>query len=65
MLKDTRLSFRVRSDLKKELEMIASKEARSVAQICEAILQDGISSYQKGGSRYLRKAMSHKKQEGE
>jgi uncharacterized protein (DUF1778 family) len=31
MRKDTRLSFRVRSDLKKTLEEIAAAEGRSVA----------------------------------
>ena len=59
MPKDTRLSFRVQSDLKKALEAIASKEARSVAQICEAILQEGVSTYQKDGSKYLQRGMSH------
>jgi len=61
MPKDTRLSFRVTSDLKKALEAIASKEARSVAQICEAILQQGITAYEKSGSRYLAKILSHPK----
>jgi hypothetical protein len=32
------LTFRVRSDLKKELETIAAREGQSVARICEAFL---------------------------
>lgn len=62
MAKDTRLSVRVRSDLKRSLEAIAGKEARSVAQVCEAILLDGVATYQKAGSKYLQRLISHQKQ---
>jgi hypothetical protein len=58
MLKDTRLSFRVRSELKEALEAIANKEARSVAQVCDAILQEGITAYQQEGSRYFTRLIS-------
>jgi hypothetical protein len=39
--KDTRVTFRVSSDLKKKLESVAASEGRSVAQICEAFLRSG------------------------
>ena len=38
MKKDTRLTFRVNSDLKREVESIAAREGRSVARICEAFI---------------------------
>jgi hypothetical protein len=44
------------------LEAIAGKEARSVAQVCEAILLDGVATYQKAGSKYLQRVISHQKQ---
>ncbi len=53
--KDTRLTFRVRSDLKKELEAVAAKESRSVAQVCEAFLHAGLAAYKKEGSRYIQR----------
>jgi predicted transcriptional regulator len=53
--KDTRLTFRVRSELKKELEALASKESRSVAQICEAFLLAGLSAYKKEGTKYIHR----------
>jgi len=53
--KDTRLNFRVRSELKKKLESVAAIEARSVAQVCEAFLQAGLAAYERDGSRYLRR----------
>jgi hypothetical protein len=61
MTKETRLTFRVRSELKKNLEAIAAKEARSVAQVCEVILQSGVASYQKEGTKYLHRLISSQK----
>jgi len=51
--KDTRLTFRVHSELKKKLESVAASESRSVAQICEAFLQAGFVAYEKEGARYI------------
>lgn len=58
MTKDSRITFRVASGIKKNLELIAKKENRSVAQICETFLRAGISAYTKSGTRYLAKVMS-------
>lgn len=63
MRKDTRLSFRVKSDLKKTLEAIAATEGRSVAQVCEAFLKAGTESYQKKGFSFLRSFLSRQKKE--
>ena len=57
-LKDTRLTLRVRADLKKRLEDVAASEGRSVAQICEAFLVAGLAVYQKEGTRYVRRFVS-------
>ena len=51
--KDTRLTFRVRSDLKQQLEVIAEREDQSVARICEAFLAAEIDSYKKKGKAVL------------
>ena len=61
MAKDTRLSVRVRSELKKAMEAIAAKESRSVAQICEAFLEAGSEGYKKEGSKYLQRFLSRRK----
>jgi hypothetical protein len=55
--KESRLTFRVSLKLKQELERVAQREARSVAQICEAFLRAGLSAYQKEGSRYVHNAL--------
>lgn len=56
--KDTRLTLRVRSELKKELEILAGKESRSVAQVCEAFLRAGLTAYKREGSKYIHRILS-------
>jgi hypothetical protein len=58
MKKDTQLTFRIRSDLKKELETIAAREGRSVAQVCEAFLKAGSESYKKKGSDFVKRFLA-------
>lgn len=58
MKKDTRLTFRVESHVKKSLEAIAAREGRSVAQICDAFLKAGADEYKKQGSKYLQRYFS-------
>jgi hypothetical protein len=58
MKKDTRFTLRIRSDLKKELESIAAREGRSVAQVCEAFLKAGSESYKKKGSRFVQRYLA-------
>ena len=60
--KDTRLTLRVRADLKKRLEEVAASEGRSVAQICEAFLVAGLAVYQKEGTRYVRRFVSRQEE---
>jgi hypothetical protein len=64
MKKDTRLTFRVRSDLKKDLETIAAREGRSVAQICDAFLKAGSEAYKSQGSKFLQRFLSRQKNGG-
>jgi predicted transcriptional regulator len=56
--KNTRLTFRVRSQLKEKLERVAASESRSVAQICEAFLQAGLLAYEKEGSKYVSRYLA-------
>jgi hypothetical protein len=63
MKKDTRLTFRVHSSLKKNLEAIAAREGRSVAQICDAFLKVGSEIYVKKGPKFLQRFFSRQKKE--
>ena len=53
MKKDTRLTFRVSSHVKRDVEAIAAREGQSVARICEAFLLAGSDAYKKQGSKFL------------
>ena len=53
MKKNAPLAFRIPGELKKALEQIAQREARSVSQICEILLTIGTEDYNKEGSKYL------------
>jgi hypothetical protein len=55
MRKDTRLTFRVPSELKKQVEAVAEREGQSVARICEAFLMAGSDAYRKRGGKFLQK----------
>jgi hypothetical protein len=57
MKKDTRLTFRVHSDLKRDVEAIATREGQSVARICEAFIMAGSDAYKKQGTRSLRRML--------
>ena len=58
MKKDARLTFRVRSKLKKDLEGIANREGHSVAQICEAFLLAASEAYKKQGSKFVKRTLA-------
>ena len=57
-VKNTRLTFRVRAELKKKLELVAASESRSVAQICEAFLHAGLVAYDKEGAKYISRFLA-------
>ena len=57
MRKDTRLTFRVSSHLKKDVEAIAAREGQSVAKICEAFIVAGSDAYKKRGKKFLQEML--------
>jgi len=61
MKKNAPLAFRIPSELKKTIQNIADREARSISQICEILLTVGAESYQKEGSRYLQRFLDKEK----
>ena len=62
MKKNAPLAFRIPSDLKKSLQQIASREARSISQICEILLTIGTENYGKEGSKYLNRYIGQNKE---
>ena len=63
MRKDAPLAFRIPADLKKKLQEVAKREARSLSQICEMLLKLGAEGYEKEGPKYLQRFLSRQKKE--
>ena len=62
MRKDTALSFRIPGTLKAELEALAMKEGRSIAQVCEAFIRGGLENYKREGTKYFQRFLSRCKE---
>jgi hypothetical protein len=63
MTKDQAIGIRVTAELKKALLQIATKEGRSLAQLCEILLRGAAASYKEEGHAYLQRLLSRQKKE--
>jgi len=63
MTKDKTIGIRVPAELKKALIQIATKEGRSLAQLCEILLRGAAASYKEEGHAYLQRLLSRQKKE--
>lgn len=55
------VAFRVSPSLKDELQKIADAEARSISQICELLLGDGVDAYKKEGPKFIQRLVAKQK----
>ena len=61
MRKDSPLAFRIPAELKKRLQEIANREARSISQVCEMLLRLGVEDYENKGPRYIQRLLPQQK----
>ena len=61
MRKEDRIGVRVPIDLKKALIQIARNEDRSLAQVCEIFLKEGVLAYKEDGAKYFHRLLSRQK----
>ena len=61
--KDQQIGFRVSAALKRELQEVAEREARTLSQICELFVSRGLKAYKKEGPKYLQRHLSRQKKE--
>jgi hypothetical protein len=59
------LGIRIDPDLKKALEQVGRIEERSVSQVCELLLRNGVEAYKSRGPGYIRAARKPKEVEPE
>jgi hypothetical protein len=55
------LAFRVSPGLKSEIQEIASREARSISQVCELLLTEGMQAYEKEGPKLMQRLIAMQK----
>ena len=55
------MAFRVSPDLKNDIQEIADSEARSISQVCELLLAEGIQVYKKEGPRFIQRLVAKQK----
>jgi len=55
------LAFRVSPDLKNDIQGIANSEARSISQICELLLSEGVQAYKKEGPKFMQRLVAKQK----
>jgi hypothetical protein len=55
------LAFRVSPDLKNEIQGIADSEARSISQVCELLLAEGVQAYKKEGPKFMQRLVAKQK----
>jgi hypothetical protein len=55
------LAFRVSPDLKSEIQGIANSEARSISQVCELLLSEGVHDYKKEGPKFMQRLVAKQK----
>jgi hypothetical protein len=52
------VAFRVAAPLRDEIQKIAEAEARSVSQICELLLSEGVDLYRKEGPKFIQRLIA-------
>ena len=55
------LAFRVSPALKSEIQGIADSEARSISQVCELLLSEGVQAYKKEGPKFMQRLVAKQK----
>jgi hypothetical protein len=55
------LVFRVDPALRRDIERIADEEQRTITQICEMLLHEGVEAYKKDGSQFMQRLVAKQK----
>lgn len=61
MAKTEFLVFRVKPDLKEKLQELAEQEQRTVSQVCEMLLYEGLEIYKKDGAKFIQRLIAKQK----
>lgn len=63
MNKEDRIGVRVSIELKRALTQISKNEDRTLAQVCEIFLRDGVLSYKEDGPKFFQRLVARLKKD--
>ena len=55
------LVFRVDAALRRDIQRIADEEQRTITQVCEMLLYEGVEAYKKEGSKFVQRLVAKQK----
>ena len=55
------LIFRVDPALKQDIQQIADEEQRTITQVCEMLLHEGVEAYKKEGPKFMQRLVAKQK----
>jgi len=55
------LVFRVNPELRRDIQQIANEEQRTITQICEMFLCEGVEAYKKDGAKSIQRLIAKQK----
>ena len=58
---DRLLVFRVNPELRDDIQQIADEEQRTVTQVCEMLLNEGVEAYKKEGAKFMQRLVAKQK----
>ncbi len=53
--------FRVAPELRQDVQRIADEEQRTITQVCEMLLYEGVEAYQKEGPKFMQRLVAKQK----
>lgn len=55
------LVFRVNAELRRDIQQIADEEQRTITQVCEMLLHEGVEAYKKEGPKFMQRLVAKQK----
>ena len=55
------LVFRVDQALREDIRRIANEEQRTITQVCEMLLNEGVEAYKKEGPKFMQRLVAKQK----
>ena len=53
--------FRVNPELRHDIQQIADEEQRTITQVCEMLLHEGVEAYKKEGPKFMQRLVAKQK----